>query len=373
MSNYMRARGKLMVAPRDLSLDEVADLSKLWTNMHALRWLGNTPDFTPNLAPEVFRHKEKWSGADSTDLTANTANGGSVNFTIEDITAANLQYALSGRPFTPPSTAVTGAALAEYRLRSDGKNYKWVMLDKNVANKLPTPNAQIRIARGIVDGEPDIYTAIDVSSIVITDSAGTPATLTLGTHYAVGNLTSQTANIRIIDVSGFTGPLKVAFSVLSQTDVLHEDLEFNRWYALTTPKIGTLVVKDSTGSPKTVTSTLYEVDYDYGMIRFTNSAGFDAGNYTLPLKVQYAPSTVTQVPLLTLKQNDVRLFLRGENVLTGQKLIVDLYRVNLQPASSLPLLDDEMVRIPMKGDILLDPAMPADSVLGRFGRVMVFN
>ena len=48
-----------------------------------------------------------------------------------------------------------------------------------------------------------------VSSLVVVDSAGTPATLTAGTHYTAD---LDFGALQFLDTTGFTAPFKAAYS-----------------------------------------------------------------------------------------------------------------------------------------------------------------
>lgn len=64
---------------------------------------------------------------------------------------------------------------------------------------------------GTVAVDDVIYSAKpEISSLVITDSAGSPATLTEGTHYEI--LDAHRGKIRILSLGSFTQPFKLAYS-----------------------------------------------------------------------------------------------------------------------------------------------------------------
>jgi len=51
---------------------------------------------------------------------------------------------------------------------------------------------------------------------VLTDSAGTPATLILGTHYTVD---TDFGAVQFLDVSGFTAPFKASYTFGTATEI----------------------------------------------------------------------------------------------------------------------------------------------------------
>jgi hypothetical protein len=290
---------------------------------------------------------------------------GQLNFTLEEFSVENLQIMLMGRAYRPPSASVSNQYIAVNR---DGK---WVLLDGTTDNTLPVPGEPMFLARGIVGGTPDVYSPIDTSTLVITDSAATPVTLELGTHYVLWN-TAASGRIKITNVSGLTGPLKCSFDILAQSQVLPSPIGFGVEYPLIHPQVGAVVIKDSSATPKTVTAALYTVDTEFGLVRFTDKAGFVAGAYKQPLKASYSYTPITQVPLLNRGNVEHRLFLRGVNTVNDRNLIVDLYRVSIAPAGNIPFLDDTQTKVPLVGEVMMAAEMPEDSVLGRYGRIVHF-
>lgn len=138
-------------------------------------WIGNCPkgDFAPNVTRR--NHRESYSGNRQIDRTRISSRDAKLTLTLEDINKDNIATAFLGSKVTTAGGSITAEAMPTMAV---GQVYK-----------LKYPNA---------------------SSIVITDSAGSPATLTANTHYKV--LNAKTGLIEILSLSTFTQPFKVAYT-----------------------------------------------------------------------------------------------------------------------------------------------------------------
>lgn len=164
--------------------------------------VGNATKFDVKPTMERRKHKESQSGQRLTDKIQTTTKGGTLDITFEDIRKDNLALALSGKKMTlasgsytsgSPDTAPTGLVVGSY----------W---------RLTRPN---------------------VSSVVITDSAGSPATLIAGTHYVVRD--AEHGFVEILNLASFVQPFKAAYSYAA-LDVItameaNDDDEYEVYFA----------------------------------------------------------------------------------------------------------------------------------------------
>ena len=243
---YMSLQGKLFAAPL------VAGVPG------AFRWVGNMPDFAPAFDTDKFEHKEAWSGQRQTDLIITTANTSKISGTIEDWSPANVAMLTRGKAIKQPTAAVTGelspAALAVGDI--------WAL--KNVK----------------------------VTTVVITDSAVTPATLVLNTNYTVD------------------------------------------------PEMGTITM-------------------------------VNMGAFTLPLKAAYTPTAVDIVSFFNQPITEVALRFEGINTADGnKKVLVEFYRVAVDPTSEFPLIHEEAGQTKLDGNLLIDPTKAISDQFGQFGRMV---
>jgi hypothetical protein len=244
---YFSGQGRVYIGQRDSN-----------GNPQAMRWLGNVPELKVSLNVETIEHKESYSGQRLTDLQLIKGKDGEFSCAIENFSIENLELTLYGQTSSVTSGSVTNEAL-------------------------PT---------GAVAGSIYLLANQFVSSVVVKDSAGTPATLTEGTHYKVH---AEQGAIELLNVTGFTQPFKV--------------------------------------------------NYSYGAAK--RLAMFKSG------------------------QPEVWLRFDGLNTADSNKrVIVDLYRVVLNPSKDFSLVGDEIQRFELTGRVLADTTKSDTGPLGLFGRVI---
>jgi hypothetical protein len=144
---------------------------------------GNAPKFEVKPTMERREHRESRSGSRIIDKVQTTAKGGTLDITFEDIRKDNLALLLSGKKVTLASGSAS-------------------------SDTFPS---------GLVVGSIVKLARPNTSSIVVTDSAGTPTTLTLDTHYRI--LDAAHGLIEILSLGTFVQPFKAAYSY-GQTDVV---------------------------------------------------------------------------------------------------------------------------------------------------------
>lgn len=149
----------------------------------AFRFVGNCPVLNVALETDVLDHRESTSGQRLTDLRIIRGKSSKFNFTLEEFSAANLALALYGA-----SSSIAGT----------------------------TTSAEIAPATFAVG---DYWRLLhpDVSSLVITDSAGTPATLVLNTDYSIDS--AKHGMVKILGLAAYTQPFKAAYSYATRTSI----------------------------------------------------------------------------------------------------------------------------------------------------------
>lgn len=166
-----RGQGKMFVAP---VVSGVVGASKFVGNVSALA-------FSPSV--NKIEHMESQSGKRAVDATLIVSRKVGFSATMEDFNTDTLAVAFQG----VTNTNVGGTVTAE---------------------TLPA---------GLVAGD-FVHTAnTDISALVVKDSAGAPATLTLGTHYAIDS--AKHGTVQILDVGTFVQPFKAAYSYGATTGV----------------------------------------------------------------------------------------------------------------------------------------------------------
>lgn len=137
------------------------------------------------------------------------------------------------------------------------------------------------------------------------------------------------------------------------------------------PKISSVVVKDSTGTPKTLTAGVnYAVqNADAGTLKILDLT--TGGPFVAPYKVDYANALATNLNLLT--QSAVEYWFRfdGLNTLNGNSLaLVELYRVQFDPPAEFEVKGEAPSLLTISGSALYDETKVADTLLGQFGRIV---
>lgn len=129
-----------------------------------------------------------------------------------------------------------------------------------------------------------------------------------------------------------------------------------------------IVIKDSTGSPITLTlGTDYEiVDADAGLIKFLDISG-----HTQPYLASGTEAAGNNVGLGTQRVVEKWLRFKGINIADDDKIcVVDLYRIQLEPMQNWTLLNEGNApnQYEINFEALVDTTKAADATLGRIGR-----
>lgn len=165
MSTYASFQGRVYLGKRDVAGNPVE-----------VRSPGNVAELKLALKTEVLEHYESQSGQRSLDHRMVKSKSASLTLTIEEFTKENLALALYGTHVTTVGGTVTG---------------------EPVGGATPVVGDRYFLAHP------------KVSSLVLKDSAATPATLTLGTHYTAD---VDFGAVQFLDASGFTPPFKASYA-----------------------------------------------------------------------------------------------------------------------------------------------------------------
>src|SRR5512139_1821586 len=172
MSTYASFQGRVFLGNRDIAVLPIE-----------VRSPGNVAELKLSLKTDVLEHYESQSGQRSLDHRMIKQKSATVNLTIEEFTKENLALALYGNHVTGSTGSVT---------------------DEPVGGATP------------VVGDRYFFAHPKVSALVVVDSAGTPATLTLGTHYTAD---TDFGSIQFLDVTGLTAPYKASYTYGVATEI----------------------------------------------------------------------------------------------------------------------------------------------------------
>lgn len=211
----------------------------------AFRHLGVAPSIQIQLETNTVDHFESESGNRVQDGRLPLTKTATLSMTLDHWTSENLALALYGTSAIIAGSTVTGEVLP-----SD-----------------------------LADGDFARLANQDVSSVVVTDSAGSPATLTLGTHYEITS--AKHGTIKLLGVSGLTQPFKVDYSFAGGVNLaIFDSAPLELW--LMVDGVNTA----EANAP--VKAELYKVIFDpvssiefkhnegYGMLELTGSALYDS-------------------------------------------------------------------------------------------------
>lgn len=146
------------------------------------RYVGNCPVLNVAIETDVIDHKESTSGQRLTDLRIIRGKTAKFSFTIEEFEKKNLALALYGADSIITGSTVTNEAFPTVAVGDFVKTAKQ-----------------------------------DLSAIVVKDSAGTPATLTLNTHYEITS--AKHGTIKSLNLASFTQPFKIDYTYATATNV----------------------------------------------------------------------------------------------------------------------------------------------------------
>jgi len=248
---YFSGQGKVFIAERDSTTGQPK----------SFRFVGNVPELKVSLAVEQLEHKESTSGARLLDFRMTKEKKCNLQFVLEDFTAENLEMGMYG------TTSVLGAATV-------------------TAEEFPDD---------LVAGDFVRLANPKVSAVVIKDSAGSPVTLTLDTHYRIAS--ADFGTIEILNVASFTQPFTAAYSAAA--------------------------------------------------------GGQNVAMFTQPSKERW-------------------IRFEGLNTADENKpVLIELYRSLLDPQKEFSPISDELLKMDLEGAVLYDPTKVADAVLGQFGRIVM--
>jgi len=181
---YFSGQGKLYVADRDAE-----------GYAKGFKYLGNVPSLAVNLTTDQVEHQESTSGQRLVDAVMIAKKSAEVQFDIEEFTANNIARALFGVSATITGTSVTGESLN---------------------------------AVGLVAGDFFQTKNPKISAVAVKASAGSPATLTLGTDYAIDSADHGT--IKLLNAGSYVQPFKVDYTFATYSNVpMFTEALVDRW------------------------------------------------------------------------------------------------------------------------------------------------
>lgn len=162
---YFSGQGKVFVATRDANGDPLA-----------FRHLGNVPELVLAPSTDTLEHRESTTGQRLSDLRLTRSKSAEFRATLEEFAKENLALGLYGAASTISSGSATDEVLPDNLAVGD-----YVRLQQQ-----------------------------KVSSVVVHDSAGSPATLVQDTDYQVSS--ADHGMLKILSLGAYTQPFKADYS-----------------------------------------------------------------------------------------------------------------------------------------------------------------
>jgi len=150
-------------------------------------------------------------------------------------------------------------------------------------------------------------------------------------------------------------------------EVLASALVAGDYAPLLHQNVSAVVVKDSAGAPATLAAGVdYVVNAQHGSIQLLN-----AGAYVQPLKANYSYGAVNNINMFTQSLPERFIRFEGLNTADNNKpVLIELYRVAIDPLKSLDLISDVVTGLDLSGVTMMDSFKANDAVLGQFGRIV---
>jgi len=367
MSNALTFRGKIYTGSVQPYTDDQIDSGD--SNIaNPMSWLGVVSKFIFTPAVERTKLPEYHTGNDTTFDSWSRVTGGTIEMTCDESKPENLALNLMG-----VSTVIGPESVAEaYLGNKNTTTKKWSTLESTVALEA---GIRYKFVREISDDGYVMvpYELIDSTSFELTDSSTTPKTLTAGTDYIlyplIGAIKLTNTASHGVNLPGITYPLVASFDVGAFIDSLPNPLKNNAEYALSHVNISDYSVKDSSATPKVISDDYYSIDTKAGLIKITDLTAIKAvSGITFPLQVYATRGNTKTVGILASNQIEKQIRVVGQNVRSGQAVIITLYRVSFD-ASAVDFFDKDWVKTPLKAELLSDPTRPSDDVMGQYGKI----
>lgn len=134
--------------------------------------------------------------------------------------------------------------------------------------------------------------------------------------------------------------------------------------------VTSVAITDSTGSPKTLTlGTNYELDAFNGSIKLLDIT--TGGPFVQPFKYAYTKGAVDVISGLAVPDQELWLNMAGTNVDSGERGVLDAYRVRFGPAENIDFINNDYQDYTIKGSILQDSTKQAAAVGGQYFKFTV--
>ena len=153
-------------------------------------------------------------------------------------------------------------------------------------------------------------------------------------------------------------------------EALPNPLTLGSLYLLAKQNVSSVVVKDSSATPKTLPVGQYSLNAKHGSLSITDKTA--GGPFVEPFKVDYAYGAAQSTALFTQPLPERWVRFEGLNTAdSNREVVIDLYRVAINPAKELSIITEELLKFELSGQVLADTFKSAAGDLGQFGRIVL--
>ena len=139
-------------------------------------------------------------------------------------------------------------------------------------------------------------------------------------------------------------------------------------YPLAKQNVSGVVVRDAANA--TLPATQYSVNARHGSLTLLDAT--TGGPYVQPFQVSYSFGAAQSTAMFTQPLPERWIRFEGLNTANANReVVIDLYRVSINPTRELSLISDELMRFELSGRVLADLSRPSDGDLGQFGRMVL--
>lgn len=153
-------------------------------------------------------------------------------------------------------------------------------------------------------------------------------------------------------------------------EILPNPVTVGSLYLLTHQNVSAVEISDASASPQTLAAEQYRLNAKYGSLEILDKT--TGGPYVEPFSVDYAYGAAQSTALFTQPLPERWVRFEGLNTAdSNREVVIDLYRVAINPAKELSLITDELLKFELSGQVLADTLKSATGDLGQFGRIVL--
>lgn len=128
--------------------------------------------------------------------------------------------------------------------------------------------------------------------------------------------------------------------------------------------VSAVVVKDSTGAPKTLPVGSYELDAFAGTIALKDIT--TGGPYAQPFKVDHTPGVVKVLGANKALESEYLVLLNGTNAYDGERVVLEAFKFRFAAEGDSKWISEEYGEWTLSGSLLRDESRSANAAGGQY-------